>query len=86
MLTHHIHTKIVGFRVSGPRDGCLLEKRWILGGVYQDDRLLNVPWDIEMMVEESLSDDEEGDPTVSPTPSPSLNPKKTLTKFDKIVA
>ena len=37
-----------------------------------------------MMVEESLSDDEEGDPTVSPTPSPSLNPKKTLTKFSVI--
>ena len=24
------------FRVSDPRDGWFLEKRWILGGVYQD--------------------------------------------------
>ena len=28
--------KGVVFRVSGPRDGWLVEKRWILGGVYQD--------------------------------------------------
>ena len=41
-----------------------------------------LPWDIEMTVEEPLSDDEDGTPySLSPTPSPSLNPKKTLTKF-----
>ncbi len=42
-----------------------------------------VPWDIEMVTEEPLSHDEDGTPppTVSPSPSPSLNPKKTLTKL-----
>ena len=40
-----------------------------------------LPWDIETTVEESLSDDEDGIPTASLTPSRSLNPKRTLTKF-----
>ena len=43
-----------------------------------------LPWDIEMTVQESLSDDEDCVPhsvSDSVTPSPSLNPKKTLTKL-----
>ncbi len=32
-----------------------------------------LPWDIEMVVEDPLSDDGDETPTVSPSPSPSLN-------------
>ena len=46
--------------------------------IYEAGLLL---WDIEMTVEESVSDDDDGPPTESLTPSPSLNPSKTLTNF-----